>query len=135
MPECSLGSLRVDYALCSPARKPRILIEVKQVGKSAGAERQLFEYAFHQGIQMAVLTDGREWHCYLPAGEGEYSERRVHRLNISEDDLGEIETYLARYLRYDAVRSGKAIDAARKDHRELAEKRQIHETLPEAWGS
>lgn len=133
-PEYSLGALRVDYALCSPARRPRILVEVKQVGKSAGAERQLFEYAFHRGIQMAVLTDGREWHFYLPAGEGEYSERRVHRLNISEDDLDEIQKYLTRYLHYDAVRSGKAIEAARKDHRELAEKRQIHETLPEAWG-
>lgn len=82
---------------------------------------------------MAVLTDGREWHFYLPAGEGDYSERRVHRLHISNDDLEKIEASLTRYLYYDAVRSGKAIEAAQNDYRDLAEKRQIRTTLPEAW--
>lgn len=134
MPEYPLRGLKVDYALCYPSRKARILVEVKHGEKIVGAEPQLFEYAFHQGIQMAVLTNGWEWHFYLPAGEGDYSERRVRRLDISNDDLDEIEMYFTRYLRYDAVRSGEAVKAAQKDHRELAEKRQIHEAFPEAWG-
>lgn len=132
-PEYSLGGRRVDYALCHRPGKPRVLIEVKQVGQGVGAERQLFEYAFHQGIQMAVLTDGREWHFFLPAGEGDYSERRVYRLNLSDDDVEKIEERLTRYLYYDAVRSGEAIEAAQSDYRALAEKRQIRMTLPEAW--
>jgi predicted type IV restriction endonuclease len=132
-PEYSLGGRRVDYALCHRPGKPRVLIEVKQVGQGGGAERQLFEYAFHQGIQMAVLTDGREWHFFLPAGEGDYSERRVYRLNLSDDDVEKIEERLTRYLYYDAVRSGEAIEAAQSDYRALAEKRQIRMTLPEAW--
>jgi predicted type IV restriction endonuclease len=57
-PEYSLGTRRADYALCHPAREPVILIEVKQVGQSKGADRQLFEYAFHRGVPMAILTDG-----------------------------------------------------------------------------
>lgn len=132
-PEYSLGGRRVDYALCHRPGKPRVLVEVKQVGQGVGAERQLFEYAFHQGIQMAVLTDGREWHFYLPAGEGDYSERRVHRLNLSDDSVEKIEERLTRYLYYDAVRSGEAVEAAQNDYRALAEKRQIRTTLPEAW--
>lgn len=132
-PEYSLGGRRVDYALCHRPGKPRVLVEVKQVGQGIGAERQLFEYAFHRGIQMAVLTDGREWHFFLPAGEGDYSERRVHRLNLTDDDLDKIEERFTRYLYYEAVRSGKAIEAAQQDYRDLAEKRQIRTTLPEAW--
>jgi predicted type IV restriction endonuclease len=59
-PEYSLGNRRADYALCHPPREPAILIEVKQVGQSKGADRQLFEYAFHKGVPMAILTDGQE---------------------------------------------------------------------------
>lgn len=132
-PEFSLGGRRVDYALCHRPGKPRVLIEVKQVGQGIGAERQLFEYAFHRGIQMAVLTDGREWHFFLPAGEGDYSERRVHRLDLADDDISKIEERFTRYLDYEAVRSGEAIEAAQRDYRDLAEKRQIRTTLPEAW--
>jgi predicted type IV restriction endonuclease len=60
-PEYSLGGRRADYALCRPPREPVILIEVKQVGQSKGADRQLFEYAFHRGVPMAILTDEQEW--------------------------------------------------------------------------
>jgi predicted type IV restriction endonuclease len=42
-PEYSLGPRRVDFALCSPPSKPIAFIEVKQIGQSDGAERQLFE--------------------------------------------------------------------------------------------
>jgi len=58
-PEHGLEGRRVDYALSHPAGKPRVFVEVKQVGKGAGAERQLFEYASYRGVQFAVLTDGR----------------------------------------------------------------------------
>ena len=50
---------KVDYALCHPAGEPLALIEVKRVGKIEGAERQLFEYAFHQGTPILILTDGQ----------------------------------------------------------------------------
>ena len=57
----------VDFALCHPAERPRVLIEVKRVGRSDGGERQLFEYAFQDGIQLVVLTDGQDWSFFLPA--------------------------------------------------------------------
>ena len=46
IPEFSIEGRRVDYALCHPANKPHVFIEVKKVGLTAGADRQLFEYAF-----------------------------------------------------------------------------------------
>ena len=132
-PEFSLGGRRVDYALCHPVNKPVAFIEVKQIGQSDGAERQLFEYAFHAGVPLAILTDGQEWNFFLPAEQGDYTERRVYKLDIVERDVSESETRLERYLSYARVSSGSAIAAAREDYKNVSRSRQMLSTLPEAW--
>lgn len=132
-PEYTLEGRRVDYALCSPANKPAVFIEVKQVGQAEGAERQLFEYAFHQGIPMAILTDGQEWHFYLPGEQGRYTERRFYKLDLLEREISESVTKLNRYLLYPSIASGEAFDAARKDYKNISKNRQILEAIPSAW--
>ena len=132
-PEYSLAGRRVDFALCHPAGKPIAFIEVKQIGQSDGAERQLFEYAFHAGVPMAILTDGQEWNFFLPAEQGDYGERRVYKLDIVERAVEECTARLERYLRHDAIASGAAIGAAREDYRNVSKERQIRSTLPVAW--
>jgi predicted type IV restriction endonuclease len=132
-PEYALEGRRVDYALCHPASKPIAFIEVKQIGQSDGAERQLFEYAFHQGVPLAILTDGQEWNFFLPAEQGNYGERRVYKLDVVERNLSESAARLTRYLSYGEISSGKAIAAAREDYQNVARNRQMLVTLPEAW--
>jgi predicted type IV restriction endonuclease len=132
-PQYGAGPGRVDFALCHPPRKPEILVEVKRLGSAEVGERQLFEYAFHHGIPMVVLTDGQEWHFYLPAERGSYQERRVYLLDLLERDLAEVESRLERYLGYDRVRSGEALVAARSDYGDIAQRREVAKTLPEAW--
>src|SRR5260370_717107 len=103
-PEYSVEGRRVDFALCHPARKPLVFIEVKQIGQSDGAaERQLFEYAFHKGVPMAILTDGQEWQFFLPAEQGEYGERRVYKLDIVEPEIDQTISPLERYLNYQPI--------------------------------
>ena len=132
-PEFSLSGRRVDYALCHPPNKPAAFIEVKQIGQSDGAERQLFEYAFHVGVPLAILTDGQEWNFFLPAEQGDYAERRVYKLDMVERDLAESSARLERYLSYAHVSSGAAIAAAREDYRNVSRSRQMLATLPQAW--
>lgn len=132
-PEFSLEGRRVDFALCHPPQKPVAFIEVKQIGQSENAERQLFEYAFHIGVPFAILTDGREWNFFLPAEQGDYGERRVYKLDLVERDTPECVFRLNRYLKYDAIISGKAIDDAREDYRHVSRDRLIKKTLPDAW--
>lgn len=132
-PEYSLQGRRVDYALCHPAGKPIAFVEVKQIGQSEGAERQLFEYAFHVGVPLAILTDGQEWNFFLPGEQGDYGERRVYKLDIVERDIPECVMRLTRYLQYDAIASGAAIDAAREDYRNVSRSRQMRVALPKAW--
>ncbi len=132
-PEFSLSGRRVDYALCHPANKPVAFIEVKQIGQSDGAERQLFEYAFHVGVPLAILTDGQEWNFFLPAEQGDYTERRVYKLDMVEREVTESVSRLERYLSYAQVSSGAAIAAAREDYKNVSRSRQMLSTLPDAW--
>lgn len=132
-PEYSLSGRRVDFALCSPPGKPIAFIEVKQIGQSDGAERQLFEYAFHDGVPLAILTDGREWNFFLPGEQGDYGERRVYKLDIVDREIQECAQRMERYLLHSAVASGAAIQAARDDYRNVSRDRQMLAALPKAW--
>lgn len=124
-PEFVLEGRRVDFALCHPRRKPLVFIEVKQIGGSEGADKQLFEYAFHLGVPLAVLTDGQDWQFYLPAGQGLYHERRVYKLDLLEKSIDECSIRLKRYLDYSATCSGKTFEEARKDYESISITRQI----------
>lgn len=132
-PEYPLETLFVDYALCHPIRRPAVIIEVKAVGKLGGADNKLFEYAFRAGVPMAILTDGQEWHFYLPSGQGSITERRFYKLDILERDLEEASARLSKYLAYDRIRNGEATKAARADHDSTAIRRTINDNLPIAW--
>jgi len=131
--EHTIKARRVDYALFSKEGSPDILIEVKAVGHSDGADIQLFEYAFHYGVPFAVLTDGREWSFYLPQERGSYSERILYKLDLLERQSEEAANILQRYLSYDRVISGEAHEDARSDFRDATKKRQAAEAIPRAW--
>lgn len=132
-PEYPVGTGRVDYALISPQKSVCALIEVKRPGKLAGAEKQLFEYAFHQGIPFVILSDGIEWHFYLPAMQGTYNERQVYKLDILERKIDVAEKYLSRYLNYESVIKGEALKDAKADYSNKHRDSQVKKTLPLAW--
>ena len=132
-PEYSVESGRVDYALRETTGRPKIFVEVKRLGQTNTGDRQLFEYAFHQGVPMAVLTDGHEWSFYLPGEEGQYEERRVYKLDLLERSPAESTERLHRYLNYGRVISGEALSAARNDYRNVARDRLIGDSMPRAW--
>lgn len=132
-PEYKAGNGRVDFALCHPPGKPVVYIEVKDVGETKDADRQLFEYAFHDGVPFTILTDGQEWHFYLPAEQGSYQDRRVYKLDLLGREALEISERLRRYLTFDRIRSGEALEAARADYKSGARIREIERVLPVAW--
>lgn len=132
-PEYSVPPRRVDYALCSPPKKPAVFIEVKQPGQTDTADKQLFEYAFHEGVPLAVLTDGQTWSFYLPSGQGSYEDRRVYRLDLLERNPTEAVEKLERYLQQSRVASGAALEAAQSDYKSRSRQQQARAVIPEAW--
>ena len=132
-PEYTVSGRRVDFALCDTSSKPLVFIEVKQVGNIEGAERQLFEYAFHEGVPIAILTDGQKWQFFHPAGQGDYRERKVHEFDLIEDHDEGIICRLNRYLNCESVQIGETIEAIKKDYETVRQQRQVATRLPEAW--
>ena len=131
--EHDLGGRRVDYALSALGKQPAVFIEVKGPSAIPGAERQLFEYAFHAGIPFAVLTNGQEWSFFLPAAPGSYEERLLYKLDLGERDTAEAARRLERYLGFGNVRSGEALRSARQDYDDIHNRRIVREELPRAW--
>jgi hypothetical protein len=130
--EYTVEKRRVDYALFTSSSAPAVFLEVKALNSGETGDRQLFEYAFHQGTPFAVLVNGREWSFYLPAEQGDYSERRVQKLDLLERRANDSASVLERYLP-DRVRSGSAYSDARADYQSAARQRDAQRAIPKAW--
>ncbi len=133
-PEYGVGGRRVDFALLTKGT-PAVFVEVKQPGLAGGADLQLFEYAFHEGVPIAILTDGATWSLYLPAMQGNYEERRVYLLDLLERNPKESAKQLERYLRRDAVESGDAFERARRDYQSARQRKGAAAAIPQAWAN
>jgi hypothetical protein len=133
VPEFSIQRGRVDFALFGLGHRPAVFIEVKGIGRAMDGDRQLFEYAFHQGVPLCVLTDGRGWSFYVPGGQGSYEDRRVYRLQLDDRVPEECARILNRYLERGRVRDGSAFEDAQRDYRDVAGRREATNSLPRAW--
>ena len=131
-PEYTVEGRRVDYALCHPELKPLVFIEAKY-GPLEGAERQLFEYAFHEGIHIAVLTNGQKWQFFYTAGGGNRTERLVYELDIMQAEREVNVDILKKYLNYELVRTGEALKSIKNDHEKVLQQKYIEQHLSEAW--
>jgi predicted type IV restriction endonuclease len=132
-PEFQTGEGRADFALCHPPSKPAVFIEVKQPGGAENGVRQALEYAFHTGVPVIVLTDGKTWSFYLPAEQGSYEDRRVYKLDLFERPSAEAAETLRRYLARQRVESGDALETARMEYRSRNRQSQARGAIPEAW--
>jgi hypothetical protein len=131
---------RAYLALCRPDYgnprncKPIVFVEVKKVGNlTLIGEDQLFRYAFTNGVQLLVFTDGQQWDFYLTSGQGSYDERKIFSLNLLENGIDKSCGVFRRYLQQDDVLSHVAINRAMEDYQNLLRNRAIKERFPEAW--
>ena len=133
-PEYRIGKRMVGYALCHPPGKPAVLVEVKDLGKAdSRGEKQLFEYCFHQGVPVALLTDGRIWNFFFPAGQGSYDDRRFGQVDLVEDEATACGQVLARYLHFDHVKSGAGRKHAEQDYDTTRSEREAATNYDAAW--
>ena len=133
--EYSIRGRRVDYALVGKFGKPTVLLEVKRVGKIEAGEQQLFEYAFHGGAPIVVLTDGRNWWLYYTFGEGDHRDRRFAAVDLQDGDPRRNADLLLRYLQREAVLDGEARKRAETDLEARWKQRTAVEALPAVWNS
>ena len=127
-------SRKVDYALFahSHSQAPSLIIEVKAIGK-VDADDQLFEYAFITGVELAILTDGREWRVYLPIGQGTYQERLVRTIDLLGGGVDEASKALQQFLSFENISSGESIANARTIYKERRSLEVAKSRIGEAW--
>ena len=69
----------------------------------------------------------------FPNEQSSYEDRRVYKLDLFERPSAEAAEILRRYLAYDRVVSGEALEAARKEYRSRTRRTQACTAIPEAW--
>ena len=132
-PEYSVEGRRVDFALCHPANKPAVFVEVKKVGFTDGADKQLFEYAFHLGSPWQFLLMAKSGISICLVNKVYTTKARVYKFDLLERDAKSATDRLERYLTYKRSTTGEALKAARLDYQNVTRDRDIDSTLPKAW--
>ena len=131
-PEYAVESRRVDWAFLKDGR-PCLFLEEKAPDQNlSGHEEQLLEYAFKQGIRLAVLTNGREWWFYLPLEEALWRDRKFLVIDLMTREIDSVCVQLKQFLRKDLVHRGFSYKKAKKRYDEARERNRIRDQLPQA---
>lgn len=132
-PEYSVEGKRVDYSLAINNRN-EAFIEVKRPSQELEShEKQLLDYSFRQGVDIAVLTNGLIYWFYLPTAKGSWTKRKFYTIDILAQDPHEVASKFTDILAKENVSSGSSIKECRRIYESRLKKSIVLETLPEAW--
>lgn len=128
------GRMRLDYALIGSRAKPVALIEAKAPREDLESHvAQVLNYAFHEGVDICVLTTGVLWWFYLPRERGNPAERRFAELDLRANDLEEAAATLASCLEHEALTSGTGEKRAKELLFARQLQQQVRSEIPRAW--
>ncbi len=109
------GRMRFDYALLGSAGKPVALIEAKAPKEGLDTHvAQVMNSAFHEGVDICVLTTGVKWWLYLPREKGNPEDRRFVELEIDQDHTEATAEILSSCLRHEALIGGEGERLAKR---------------------
>ena len=132
-PEYSVGDKRVDYSL-RIAGQNKVFVEVKRVGEDLDLhQEQLLSYAFQEGIELAILTDGISWWFYLPLRPGSWEQRKFFTIDIAQQNKEDVAANFINFLSKENVLSEKVTELAETVYKSRQKQNTIRETLPKAW--
>ena len=125
---------RIDIALRGPDRVVAF-IEAKAPGVGLGRHvKQVVKYAFAEGVDICVLTNGVEWRLYLPMQGGvRFGERRFATLRTREDPLERLESDLEAFLSKANLVDGTALQLAEARWTQARRDEALEKAIPEAW--
>ncbi len=128
------GRMRLDYALIGSSDKPVALIEAKAPREDLESHvAQVLNYAFHEGVDVCVLTTGIAWWLYLPREKGNPAERRFAALDLQIDGATEVAALFESCLEYQALTTGAAERRAKEMLAAQQLERRVLQEIPRAW--
>ncbi len=131
-PDYPVGGGNVDFSLRYD-NENKVFLMVRRPGEDlAKYEPLLIELGREGTAGIGVLTNGIEWHFYLPnrAGGEQY---KFHTLSIVQQNIEDLVKKFVGFLSRDHVRKGKAEEEGEKVFRSRKKKRLIREALTDVW--
>lgn len=117
---------RVDIALAG-RRRIVALIEAKAPREDLNRHvGQIVKYAFHEGADICVLTNGLEWWLYVPMERVPFEERRFATLRIRTDPVEQLQDDLESFVSRKHLVSGRALCLARRRYK-------LNRAIPKVW--
>ncbi len=133
IPEYGVEARRVDYALQINGDN-EVFIEAKKPGEDLeNHQKQLLDYSFGNGVDLAILTNGIAWWFYLPLKKGAWNNRKFYTINILEQETKDIVEKFSHLLSRENVESGGAVRQAESILKSRQRKKIVKENLPKAW--
>ena len=124
---------RVDIALRSGGRVVA-LIEAKAPREDlTGHIEQVLGYAYHEGVDICVLTTGLEWRLFLPRERGKPLSRQFAVLDLKNDSVERLAEDLNAFLRKETLESGKAETKAKLVLKASLEAARLEKEIPKIW--
>lgn len=132
-PEFIVENRRVDYSLRLNDTN-EVFLEVKKAGEDLERfQEQLLDYSFCQGVELAVLTNGKTWWFYLPTKKGDWKTRKFYTIDIIQQEPQDVVQRFIDLLSRNSIQTGKALQHAESIYKGKQKKKLIEETIPEAW--
>lgn len=124
-PEFSLEGKRVDYALCI-GNINTVFIEVKNPSVDLEKhQKQLFDYSFTIGVELAALTNGLAWWFYLTTKN---RGLKFYTIDIAHQDSKDVASKFIALLSKDNVQSGQSKEYAKSIYSGHVRKFEIEKT-------
>lgn len=127
------GSGRVDIAL---RHGNRLVALIEAKNPDADLKRhvpQMLSYAFHEGVDICVLTNGTEWWLFLPREKGEPMERRFKAMDLLQEPIEQLMEDLVAFLHKESLGNGEAERKAKLVLKANLEIEQLKKELPSIW--
>ncbi len=125
---------RIDIALIGPGR---IVAFIEAKAPSVDLDRhveQVVRYAFVEGVDICVLSNGVEWRLYLPMQRGaRFEERLFATLRPKQDPLEQLQSDLEAFLGKVNLVDGTAQQLAEERWTRIRRDVVLQEAIPEAW--
>ncbi len=132
IPEYSVGRGRVDY--CLKTGEQSVFLEVKRANEELERhQEQLLNYAFRQGVKLAILTNGLLWWFYLPLSEGSWEQRKFFTVALQQQEPSSMVKHFKEFLSKEAISTGSAVKDAEKMREGKQKERIIQKSIPKAW--
>ena len=131
--EYAIDGGRIDIALST---YDRIVAFIEAKAPSVDLDRhigQVVKYAFVEGVDICVLTNGMKWLLYLPMQRGPFGERLFATLRTKQDPLEQLQSDLEAFLSKANLVDGTAQQKAEERSTRIRRDAVLNKAIPEAW--